>query len=172
MSQNIKISDELYSRLAKHAEGFDTPVNVIERLLNHYEGIPEAEISRGNNNWNSRGQKDTSKYLFNGNKYGKGRLVLAVVKEYISQNSDVSFSDLLSKFPKHLQGSTGVIDNHDVVQEKFKNIRHKRHFLESDEIIQLSDCSAVVSTEWGIANIENFISQAESLGFSIDFTNN
>lgn len=37
MSQVIRISDELYNRLKSHAQGFDTPANVIERILNTYE---------------------------------------------------------------------------------------------------------------------------------------
>jgi len=39
MSQVIRISDDLYKRLAAHASGFDTPSNVIERILNDFEGI-------------------------------------------------------------------------------------------------------------------------------------
>ena len=37
MSQVIRISDELYKRLAAYASGFDTPSNVIETILNDYE---------------------------------------------------------------------------------------------------------------------------------------
>ncbi|BBP44760.1 hypothetical protein THMIRHAS_01330 [Thiosulfatimonas sediminis] len=37
MSQVIRISDNLYDRLKCHAEGFDTPANVIEKILNSYE---------------------------------------------------------------------------------------------------------------------------------------
>lgn len=37
MEQNIKIPNELYQRLGIHAKGFDTPANVIERLLDFYE---------------------------------------------------------------------------------------------------------------------------------------
>ena len=75
MSNVIRIPQGLYERLANHASGFDTPVNVIERLLNHYEGIdpkPEPEpVIR------STVGKDNTKYEFNGETYGKGRLVLA-----------------------------------------------------------------------------------------------
>jgi len=39
MSQVIRISDDLYKRLAAHASGFDTPSNVIERILNDFEGV-------------------------------------------------------------------------------------------------------------------------------------
>jgi len=38
MSQVIRISDNLYKRLESHASGFDTPSNVIETILNAYEG--------------------------------------------------------------------------------------------------------------------------------------
>jgi len=41
MSQVIRISDQLYKRLEEHATGFDTPSNVIERILNFYEGLDE-----------------------------------------------------------------------------------------------------------------------------------
>lgn len=45
MSQVIRISNELYKRLEAHAFGFDTPSNVIETILNAYEGVPEESIS-------------------------------------------------------------------------------------------------------------------------------
>lgn len=35
----IRISQRLYDHLSKHAKGFDTPENVIERLLGQAEGI-------------------------------------------------------------------------------------------------------------------------------------
>jgi hypothetical protein len=37
MSQVIRIPEHLYARLEEHAHGFDTPANVIERILNYYE---------------------------------------------------------------------------------------------------------------------------------------
>lgn len=43
MSQVIRISDELYKRLAAYTVGFDTPSNVIERILNEYEGVTKTE---------------------------------------------------------------------------------------------------------------------------------
>lgn len=43
MSQVIRIPDNLYKRLEKHASGFDTPANVIERVLDAYEEVREKE---------------------------------------------------------------------------------------------------------------------------------
>ena len=37
MSQVIRIPETLYQRLENHAHGFDTPANVIEKILNFYE---------------------------------------------------------------------------------------------------------------------------------------
>lgn len=37
MSQVIRISETIYNRLEVHAKGFDSPMNVIERLLDFYE---------------------------------------------------------------------------------------------------------------------------------------
>ena len=37
MDQEIKIPASLYQRLGFHAKGFDTPANVIERILDFYE---------------------------------------------------------------------------------------------------------------------------------------
>ena len=44
MSQVIRISDNLYKRLEAHASGFETPSNVIERILNAYEAnVPNTQ---------------------------------------------------------------------------------------------------------------------------------
>jgi hypothetical protein len=38
----VRISTETYSRLEKHAVGFDSPSNVIDKILDHYEGANPA----------------------------------------------------------------------------------------------------------------------------------
>lgn len=39
MSHVIRIPSNVFARLEEHASGFDTPVRVIERLLDHYDGV-------------------------------------------------------------------------------------------------------------------------------------
>ena len=47
MSQVIRVTDELYKRLEAHASGFVTPSDVIERILDAYEGIaPNSSSTR------------------------------------------------------------------------------------------------------------------------------
>lgn len=43
MSQVIRVSDELYHRLESLAEGFDTPNNVVQRLLDFYDRGEESK---------------------------------------------------------------------------------------------------------------------------------
>lgn len=50
MSQVIRLSADLYRRLEQHAKGFDTPMNVIERLLDYYEAEGEISELEENNN--------------------------------------------------------------------------------------------------------------------------
>ena len=104
MSPVIRISDELFARLESHAKGFDSPSNVIERILNSFEG-EEAETY---SNQISEG-RDRTKYEFGDDVYGKARLVWEVVKQYVSDNRDVKVSDLSDAFPKELQGTHGVL---------------------------------------------------------------
>ena len=166
MSHVIRIPADLFSRLERHAQGFDTPANVIERLLNHYEGIPEAPLVSKNEGPHKK-SRDKTKYSFNGENYGKGRLVLEVVREFVSDHADITHEELQLAFPKQLQGSIGVINETSFVKNKYKDKDHKRHFLNVDEAIQLSDCSVAVCTEWGAGNINNFIKQTEEHGYKI-----
>jgi hypothetical protein len=168
MSPVIRISEHLYSRLEQHAKGFDTPANVIETLLNHFEGVdqkasnttPAKDVTR---------KRDTTKYSFKNHLYGKGKLVLAVVKDYVASNPKTTYDNLVKIFPKHLQGSIGVFNKLKDIQSKYKNKSHKRHFVQDP--ISLKDCDIVVSTEWGAGNINDFIEQAISIGYSITPTN-
>ncbi|MFV1977452.1 MAG: hypothetical protein ACC651_17050 [Candidatus Scalindua sp.] len=63
MSPVIRITPEVYSRLEKHAVGFDTPANVIEKLLNHFEGKE-----------NKQGAQYEKKQVFNGASKSNARL--------------------------------------------------------------------------------------------------
>ena len=160
MCPTIKLSDELYSRLEKHAEGFDTPVEVITRILDNYEGVKYIPPQKSQ-------KKDLTKYLFKGASLGKGKLVLAVVREYVKLHTDVTCGELLVAFPKDLQmRGLGVFAKKEVAQEIYDRTGYKRYYINED-LIKLKDCTIAVCSQWGKTNIGNFITQAELLDFDI-----
>ena len=45
---------------------------------------------------------DFFNYNFNGQKFDKGGLVLAVIKAYVKENTPITYSQLKEKFPPNL----------------------------------------------------------------------
>jgi len=111
---------------------------------------------------------DRTQYLFNGKKYGKGRLVLAVIKHHVSINENYSYQKLEKDFPKELQGSQGVFDQLDKAIEIKDKTGHKRHFLAIEDLLEIENIKIAVSTEWGIGNIEKFIKRCRDLNYKIE----
>lgn len=109
--------------------------------------------------------KDYTKYFFNGQKFGKSRLVLAVIKDYVEKNPAITFSQLKAKFPDNLQGRETF-----TTQTEAKLKKDKRNFIEPDELISLSDEIIAVSTQWGIANINPFIDYCKRINIDIKLT--
>ena len=110
--------------------------------------------------------KDYTQYIFNGKEYGKNRLVLAVIKEYV-KDKNVTLDELQKIFDKKIQGGFGVIEEYINAEEIFKTTGYKRHFL--DDVINLdNDQKIVVCSQWGKVNIVNFIDKAKELGFIIE----
>lgn len=117
------------------------------------------------NNVNSL--RDTSNYLFCGESLGKGRLVLAVIKQHCENNPDITYSQLEQAFPKNCQGSSGVFSTFENANNVLTSSGRKRHFLDTDELIQIEGVTIAVSSQWGIGNIDKFISCANQVGHII-----
>ena len=111
-------------------------------------------------------QRDKKRYMFNGNVYLKNRLVLAIVKDYVSNNPTITSGELKMIFDKSLQGSIGVVEN-EIIAKQRKDYQ-VRFFSKDDEVIQLTDGNMFVCSQWGILNIKNFIKRAEQMGYKIE----
>ena len=72
---------------------------------------------------------DNTHYRFNGNEYGKNRLVLAIINDYIQNHDGCTLENLQTTFPKRLQGALGVVDTFENANEIYTRTNHKRHFL-------------------------------------------
>jgi len=108
-------------------------------------------------------QRDKTRYMFNGNVYLKNKLVLAVVKDYVSQNQTITCNELKTVFDKSLQGSIGVVEYESIAKQR-KDYQ-VRFFAKGDEVLQLIDGDMLVCSQWGVLNISNFIKRAEQLGY-------
>jgi hypothetical protein len=114
-----------------------------------------------------KSSKDYTQYSFEGKTFGKGRLVLAVVRKYVEDHPEISYAELMKAFPKELQGSYGVIGLKDEADKIYASAQIRRYFTKPDEIIQLKDATITVSTEWGSRNIEKFLPVAKKHGYKI-----
>ena len=113
--------------------------------------------------------KDFSKYIFEGNTYGKSRLVLAVVKKYVKDNRPTTFDELESAFPSHIQGSLGVVRRIEEVSDKYKGVGGVKRYFVDDVIGLASGEQVIVCTQFGAPNTEKFVEHAVyELGYSIE----
>ena len=111
-------------------------------------------------------QRDKTRYMFNGNVYLKNKLVLAVLKDYVSKNQNITCNELKTDFDKSLQGSIGVVE-YEYIAKQRKDYQ-VRFFAKEEEILRLVDGNMIVCSQWGILNISNFIKRAEQLGYEIE----
>ncbi|MBF0604535.1 MAG: hypothetical protein HQL07_12695 [Nitrospirae bacterium] len=129
---------------------------------------PSASKARTQPARRSHSNKDYTKYWFNGNQYGKGRLVLAVVRAWAVNNMPGSQEELNRIFPNDLH-SAGLFAPVSVAREERNIGGKKRHFLEPEELITLLDATQLaVTLEWGRDNIDRFLIHAEKLGMVIE----
>jgi len=112
------------------------------------------------------GVRDTTKYIFEGKRYGKNRLVLAVVQRYVSNNPGISAEKLMATFDRSIQGSLGVLRLADEARRSYNDYA-RRFFFQPNEIVHTSTNDCVVCTQWGKFNIGSFIARAEQLGMYI-----
>ena len=110
--------------------------------------------------------RDKTKYILGGVRYGKNRLVLAIVTEYFRRNPSLTADELIATFDRSLQGSLGVIRTLDDITASYSDFE-KRFFCQPDEIIYTSTGKCVVCTQWGVGNIGNIIARAKELGISV-----
>lgn len=115
-----------------------------------------------------KSSKDYTRYLFNGSEYNKRKLVLAVIKDWVSKHSLNSLSELLLSFPQEIR-SGGMFVPVSEARAIYERQGIDRHFLGEEEVIQFSDSTRyAISNQWGKGNIAKFITQAKKLGYEIE----
>ncbi len=100
--------------------------------------------------------KDYTKYNFNGETFGKSRLVLAVVKFFADKKKNIS-----NMFPKK---ETGAVFE---VVAPVRKAERGRYFLDKEDIIQTPSGKYAVTNQWGKENIDSFIEFVNDLGLNV-----
>lgn len=86
----------------------------------------------------TRDTRDLSKFSFDGNKnLSKGRLVLAIVKKYVS-DSNPSLKDLKLVFPDSICKPYGIVQGRKKALELSPDPKRKRYFLNDEDIVRLN----------------------------------
>ena len=101
-------------------------------------------------------------------RYGKGRLVLEVIRRYVAiKDNRITYDELERVFPASLRGvkikGFGCFMRRVDAQYQANTTGYVRHYLADDEIVRLSDCEIAISTQWGADNIDAFIKNAEKV---------
>lgn len=109
--------------------------------------------------------RDRSGYNFNGSTYGKGPLVLAVVRFYVDENPGVDYSTLKNAFPDELLKSYGIFKKLEAAQTVSR--KRKRYFLKDAQLIDVVDCQVAVCNQFTSGNISAFLNKAREIGYDI-----
>jgi len=109
--------------------------------------------------------RDNSKFKFNGEPYGKGPLVHAVVSQYVTDNKGTTYKKLKEVFPDELLKRFGIFQDEDTAHQIAP--KGGRYFSKPEQVIKLKDKSVVVCNQFTLANIQPFLKVAKALGYKI-----
>lgn len=153
-------ADATYS-LVEQAVSDEQPTNNTEEQ-NDKKEQKNAEVAKATVKSTGR---DNTKYKFNGEEYGKGPLVLAVVKKYVEDNPDLTFKQLKEVFPDTLMPRWHIFRNE---QEAIKLSANKpRYFMKHPIKLKGQKEPIVVSNQWTAALMVNFLQTVKALGYKV-----
>ncbi|RZL20476.1 MAG: hypothetical protein EOO89_00110 [Pedobacter sp.] len=152
---------KLYSMISDNAEQQPDEVAAASEKT---ESLPSNDEDQSEADVISKG-RDNSKFKFNGEEYGKGPLVRAVVAQYVADNPTVTYDQLKELFPDELLKRFGIFQN----LETATQIANKgnRYFTKPEQIIELVDEKIVVCNQFTLAKIQPFLKVAKKLGYKI-----
>ncbi len=114
-----------------------------------------------------RSGPDRTKYLFEGEKYDKRNLVLAVIKRWCAKHNPKKIDDLECVFPQNTDPKLGHVF---VRLDKVKETRKDGYYFTAEEDqIKFDDGSCyVIYKQWGDPRHKHFIEISRKLDFTIE----
>ncbi len=155
-------------KLIEEGEGPDLKLSVTAEAEATATHAPVAETPAEDKQTTSKPGRSLQKYIFQGEQYGKGPLVLAVVKHYIKENPKATLKQLQeSIFPNSLMHRFGIVADLKIA-ESFG--ARPRFFQREDQIITLGDkkTKVVVCNQFTFDNLQPFLKHIKSnLGLKV-----
>ncbi len=147
-------------KIAEHSDGDEKTYSLGD--VKH-EGIAPEHVKKEPVVKSSR---DNSKLNFNGQEYGKGPLVRAVVAQHITDNPTVTYDELKDVFRNELLKRFGIFQD----EPSLKEIAPKgsRYFTKPEHAIKLADRDVFVCSQFTLDNIQPFLAKARELGYVIN----
>jgi hypothetical protein len=168
------IEDDLLNEIESGSLVIQNGIPLIVIIIKRYRAengqvyiITESYTSR-------KHKRDYSKYKFNNNIYQKGRLVLAIITQYVADHPDITLQDLQKIFCKKLSGGMDVIiDAEDAknraVTPNSKGKIYRWHFIKEDEIILLKNGQRVAVLDWWDKdNLPNILKIAKNNNYKVE----
>ena len=109
--------------------------------------------------------RDNRKFKFDGQEYGKGQLVRAVVAAYVKKNPKTTLAQLKKAFPDGLLHRYGIFQ--EVKEAKKLSGNRDRYFFKQEQLITLKDATVAVCNQFTSDNVQPLIKTAKELGFTI-----
>lgn len=165
----VPIPDEdqiqIFAKLSEFAVQCRMDLGISDRLIG--EDVFRRSVAALEQSSESvQAKRDHSKFVFKGKKYAKGRLVHAVVEDYVSENPNITLEQLEGVFPKEVaKQKLGVFVLAEVAKEIVESSGRARHFTKNP--ITLTNSTIMVSSQWGARNIFSFLEHCETLGIKI-----
>jgi hypothetical protein len=161
------IDPELQEQLVSGALRISDDIPVAALVVSRYRS-DDGQIFVTVDSFYKSTTKDRTKYSFDGEIYGKGRLALALVRKYVEDHPGIHFADLQQAFPKATQGTLGVVATLEDAQAIYEKYGYKRHFTEEDEVLKVGATTVAVCSQWGIGNIGNLTALAKALKYKVE----
>lgn len=128
--------------------------------------VPKVKLPKAQKPSKEKGDRDRSGFSFNGEQYGKGPLVLAILREHVRANPKITFDLLKKTFPDELLKGYGIFQSYEKAIEISK-VR-KRFFLNDSQLVRLKDKNIAICNQFSSDNIMPFLGHARKLGYVID----
>ena len=110
--------------------------------------------------------RNNNKFKFNGEEYGKGPLVRAVVAQFVADNPGITYKKLKEAFPDDLLKRFGICQDVEKARE-ISGAKYDRYFFKEDQVIKVKDKKVVVSNQFTSDNLKPFLKVCKELGYKI-----